>query len=212
MAEMNTIEEYVFHLKMEGWCVIEDVIPEDRIEAILDEVMAGHQQAMEDYEAWGGSLAHQKGPNGEPGKNVVAYIPSLAAYFGDERVVGVAQAMLDPHIRIAQTEFKTRPPNAENLDSRGYHSDWPHDLTDREKAGAVRMPFPNVTMGLTTLWMLSPFSSNNGGTWVVPRSHLTFGTPAVIWTPGTHRSCTMMWIRPGRFPGRPSCRVQQAVW
>ena len=34
------------------------------------------------------------------------------------------------------------------------------------------MPFPNVTMGITALWMLSPFSAENGGTWVVPRSHL----------------------------------------
>lgn len=171
------IEAYVSQLRMEGWCLIEGVIPKDRVETIRGEVVAGHQRAIREYEAWGGSLAFQAGPKGEPGKNVVAYVPSLAAYFGDERVVGVAQAMLDPHVRIAQTEFKTREPQVTDLDRRGYHSDWPHDLTDREQAGAVRMPFPDVTMGLTTLWILTPFSEKNGGTWVVPRSHRDLRNP-----------------------------------
>ena len=170
------IEEYVFQLRMQGWCLIENVIPEDRVETLRDEVVAGHARAIQEYETWGGSLGFQSGPKGEPGKNVVAYVPSLAAYFGDERVVGVAQAMLDPHVRIAQTEFKTRPPN-DMKDFRGFHSDWPHDLTDRDQAGAVRMPFPDVTMGLTTLWILSPFSEKNGGTWVVPRSHRDLRNP-----------------------------------
>ncbi len=106
-----SIEEYLFQLRMEGWCLIEGVIPEDRVETLRDEVVAAHERAIQEYEAWGGSLGFQSGPKGEPGKNVVAYVPSLAAYFGDKRVVGVAQAMLDPHVRIAQTEFKTRPPN-----------------------------------------------------------------------------------------------------
>lgn len=177
MGKSSSIEESVLHLKKEGWCLVEDVVPQDRIEAVRDEVVAGNQRAIEDYEAWGGLLRHQKGPNGEPGPSVVTYIPSVAAYFGDDRVVGIAQAMLDPHVRISQTEFKSRPPNVHEPHYRAWHSDFPHDLSDGERAGAVRMPFPNVTMGLTTLWILSPFSSDNGGTWIVPRSHLDLRNP-----------------------------------
>ncbi|MEE2753588.1 MAG: phytanoyl-CoA dioxygenase family protein [Candidatus Latescibacterota bacterium] len=177
MQRTGPIETLVGHLKSEGWCLVEDVIPRNCIEAVCDEITTGHRQAIEDYDAWGGSLPMQKGPNGQPGRNVVAYIPKLASYFADERVLAIAQTMLDLHVRIAQTEFKTLPPNYRNIDHRGYHSDWPHDLTDREQAGAVRMPFPNVAMGLTTLWMLSPFSPKNGGTWVVPRSHLDLRNP-----------------------------------
>ncbi len=157
---MRKIEEYVTHLKLEGWCLIQRVIPEDRIPAVREEVIAGHQQAIKDYDAWGGSWGFQNGPNGEPGKCLVAYVPSLAAYFADERILGVAQAMLDPHVRIAQTEFKTRPPNDES-NRRSWHTDFPHDLTDREQAGRVRMPFPDVTMGLTALWILDPFDADS---------------------------------------------------
>ena len=174
---VNTIDDFVSELKTEGWCLFEDVIRADRIDAIREEVVSGNAQAIADYDAWGGSWVQQKGPNGEPGTCLVAYVPSLAACFADERVLGVARAMLDPHVRISQTEFKTCPPNAQEANRRSWHSDFPHDLTDRERAGAVRMPFPNVTMGLTALWILSPFSPDNGGTWIVPRSHLDLRNP-----------------------------------
>lgn len=177
MKESSMIDGHVCQLKTEGWCQIEDVIPLDRIGALREEVLSGHQQAIKDYTEWGGSWGFQTGPNGERGTCLVHYVPSLAAYFADKRVLGVAQAMLDPHVRIAQTEFKIRPPNDSNLDRRGFHTDFPHDLTDREQAGRVRMPFPNLTMGLTALWILSPYTPESGGTWIVPRSHLDLQNP-----------------------------------
>ena len=173
----KAIETGVAQIKAEGWCLIEGVIPEDRIAYLRGHVMQGHAKALRDYEARGGSLAFQADANGKPSANAVAYVPDLAPYFGDERVLGIAKAMLDPHVRIAQTEFKTRPPGEKNIHRRGFHSDWPHDILDRDRAGAIRMPFPNVTMGLTALWMLSEFSAENGGTWVVPRSHLDIRNP-----------------------------------
>ena len=45
-------------------------------------------------------------------------------------------------MRIAQTEVKTQVPNREDLDWRGFHSDWPHDLTDRDLAGRVARALP----------------------------------------------------------------------
>ena len=177
ICDPASIKKYVEHLRDEGFCIIERLIPEDRVDQIREDVEAGHQQATADYEAWGGSLGFQTGPNGERGKNVVAYVSTLSPYFGDERVLGIAQTMLDPHVRISQTEFKTRPPNDTRADFRAWHTDFPHDLTDREEAGSVMMPFPNVTMGLTTLWLLSPFAPNTGGTWVVPHSHRDLRNP-----------------------------------
>lgn len=177
MLVSKTIEISVAQLKAEGWCLIEGVIPEDRIAYLRGHVMQGHEKALRDYEARGGTLAFQAEANGEPSTNAVAYVPELAPHFGDACVVGVAKAMLDPHVRIAQTEFKTRQPGDRNMHHRGFHSDWPHDILDRDCAGAIRMPFPNVIMGLTALWMLSAFSAENGGTWVVPRSHLDVRNP-----------------------------------
>ena len=57
-------------------------------------------------------------PTGDdnPGVNHIAFIPELAAYFADDRVVGVSKALLDVDVRIAQTEINKSvapsPPNA----------------------------------------------------------------------------------------------------
>ena len=102
------IESYATQLKAEGWCLVEGVIPDDRVEDLRDHVVQGHKSALQYYESIGGSLGFQTGPNEEVGKNAVAFVPRLATYFGDERVVGIAKTMLDVHIRISQTEFKTR--------------------------------------------------------------------------------------------------------
>ena len=165
------IETYVSQLREVGWCVVEGVVPENEVNAIRQHVETAHLEAIEEYETAGGSLTHQRNKDGGPGKNVIAFIQPLAPYLAEKRVLGVIEAVLNPHVRIAQTEFKTRPPNDDNKMYRSYHSDWPHDLVDRDRAGAVRQPFPNVTMGLTTIWLLSPFGPESGGTWVVPGSH-----------------------------------------
>ena len=62
----KTIEISVAQLKAEGWCRIEGVIPEDRIAYLRAHVMQGHEKALRDYEARGGSLAFQAEANGEP--------------------------------------------------------------------------------------------------------------------------------------------------
>ena len=178
MSAVETIKSCVAQLKAEGWCMVEEAVPENRVADIRDHVLEGHKKALKYYEETGGSLTFQSGPDDRPDRNAVSFVPELAAYFGDERVVGVAKAILDPfHIRIAQTEFKSRPIGDKKVGHRGWHSDFPHDLTDREQAGVFMMPFPNVTVGITALWMLSDYSSANGGTWVVPRSHLDVRNP-----------------------------------
>ena len=170
-ALTKQIDKYVLQLQEVGWCVVEGVIPENEVDTIRQHVDAAHLEATAEYEASGGSLGRQTDKDGGPGKNVIAFIQPLASYLAEEHVLGVIGTMLDPHVRIAQTEFKTRPPNDHNKMYRSYHSDWPHDLLDRDRAGAVRQPFPDVTMGLTTIWLLSPFGPESGGTWVVPGSH-----------------------------------------
>ena len=178
MSVSEAIESYVTQIRSEGWCLVEGVVPEDRVDYLSDHVMEGHEKALKYYEDTGGSLVFQSDADDIPDRNSVSFVPELATYFGDERVVGVAKALLDPHhIRIAQTEFKTRPPGDKKMGHRGWHSDFPHDLTDREQAGVFMMPFPNVTAGITALWILSDFSSANGGTWVVSRSHLDLRNP-----------------------------------
>ena len=39
MGKSSSIEESVLHLKKEGWCLVEDVVPQDRIEAVAGHVL-----------------------------------------------------------------------------------------------------------------------------------------------------------------------------
>ena len=56
----------------------------------------------------------------DPGINHIAYYPELSKYLADPRVVGIAKAVLDPHIRIAQLEINktNHPAPTENLQVR----------------------------------------------------------------------------------------------
>ena len=155
------IEAHVLQLKEEGWCVIEGVIPQDEVDAVREEVETSQEEYRrfrEEHGAWA--------------RNVIAFMPSFATYLADKRVLGVAKALLDPHVRISQTEYKLRPPHSEI--NRAYHSDFPYDLKQKWH---ISQPFPKVAIGITALWMLSPFSTNNGGTWIVPKTHLDTKNP-----------------------------------
>ncbi len=54
------------------------------------------------------------------------------------------------------------------------HADWPYN---QDQYSRVRAPYPDVIMNLVTMWMLSRYTKANGGTIVVPRSHLHSNAP-----------------------------------
>jgi hypothetical protein len=174
---MPDVSAHLAQLKDLGYCIVSDVIPGAEVSRIRQHVIDGTAAATEEYESTGGMLGRQRTADDQPGRNAVAYVPKLAPYLGSGRVLEVARGALDPKIRIAQIEFKTRPANDDKSDFRSWHTDWLHDLYDRDRAGRIRQPFPDVTMCLSTLWMLSPFSAENGGTWIVPKSHRNARNP-----------------------------------
>lgn len=168
---MADVQRELAQLSTGGYCVVRGVIPPDRIAALREQVVQGRQAAQREYEAVGGNLTFQQTADRGPGKNVAAYIPGFAAHLADERILAIARAALDPRVRVAQIEFKFRPAADDNAAYRSWHSDWPHDLKDNERGGSIRQPFPDLTMALTTVWMLSPYGPDSGGTWVVPGTH-----------------------------------------
>ena len=98
----------------------------------------------------------------EPGVNHIAYCPELAQYLAEDRVVGVAKALLDIDVRIAQTEVPKSvgiaapsqrdgggPFFGESVrDRRHWHSDWPHDIGAGSHSGHISQPFPDTVMCL----------------------------------------------------------------
>ncbi len=199
------IEGYLRSLRVQGFCVVERVIPEGEISTVRESVYRGRRLLQQDREAERSKrieLERRRNPDFQPGSGPVrspmaphaelcdiARNETFAEHLVEPRVLRVAKAMLDTHVRILQTQVtasaKSSKPTGEafseeQLLRRRWHSDWPHDLaayrTTGEEwnlAGAVAQPFPDVCMALTAIWYLGPeeVTPYNGGTWVVPGSH-----------------------------------------
>ncbi|MBT4097999.1 MAG: hypothetical protein HOM68_22230 [Gemmatimonadetes bacterium] len=197
------IEGYVESLRVQGFCVIERVIPEGDVDAVRESVHEGRERLQTDRQEERDKrieLERQRNPDVEIGAGSVRPPPAphaelsdiarnetFAEYLVEPRVLRVARTMLDPHVRVQQTEVNkssraaTEALSEAQLRRRGWHSDWPHDLTAYgpnpeepwKHCGAIAQPFPDVCMALSTVWYLGPedVTPYNGGTWVVPGSH-----------------------------------------
>ena len=206
------IEGYLQSLRVQGFCVVDRVIPEDQVSTVCESVYRGRRLLQQDREVernkrleferrrisaqtgsdperlesgHSGSVRPPLAPNAELCD--IARNETFAECLVEPRVLQVAKAMLDTHVRISQTEVnKSGKPKGEVLSEeqllrRGWHSDWPHDLTAYgpsseepwRHCGAIAQPFPDVCMALSTVWYLGPedVTPYNGGTWIVPGSH-----------------------------------------
>ena len=145
-------------MRLEGYCLLKGVIPSDKVGQVRLDIDNEMKAGLEAYnqDDW----------------SAVTHMLSLAPYFADARLLQVARTAFNhAKVRISQTEFKSVPPRRNPPGWRNFHTDWPHDLTDRSFCGLVNQPFPDVVMSLTSIWMLYPFTPESGATWVVPRTH-----------------------------------------
>ena len=143
-------------IRRDGWCVVEGVIPEDEVDAIRDHVSHSteiHSRAQ----------AAEQGIGHVPG--FIRYDQSLAPYLVDARLMALLEALLGSFIKVSFTTATINRPG--NLRGR-WHADWPFNQIN---AAHVPAPYPDAVMHITTLWMLSPFTRENGGTLIVPSSH-----------------------------------------
>ncbi|MCC6681891.1 MAG: phytanoyl-CoA dioxygenase family protein [Phycisphaeraceae bacterium] len=153
--QMTSIDEALSHLRVDGFCVLDGVIPEDEVDAV--------RRSVEETVTAVGRKTMVQGA--KTCKGLIAHDQSLAPYLADDRMMSIAEALLGPHVRISMTTAAINYPGNE----RGtWHADWPFNQT---KAGHIRMPYPDAVMHLTTIWMLSPFTEESGGTFIVPGSH-----------------------------------------
>ena len=145
-----------------GWCVLEQVVPA----ACIGSASAQFLTALG---------AHKNpDPRRRLGKisGLVNCDQSLAPYFAETRLRALCDRFLGKHFRISfTTGMATFPGNERGA----LHADWPFN---QHNASHIPTPYPDVVAGLTTIWMLSDFSEGNGGTTIVPGSHLTDNNPS----------------------------------
>ena len=161
---MTNSEQLLLHLKTDGWCVLEGVVPAAEVESVrrsVEDTVAARRDP--------GAAAAHRGIGHLPG--IVAYNQSFAPYLADARVMHLVRTLLGEHPRIS---FTTGTINYPGNERGGWHADWPFN---QRNAGRMPAPYPDAVMHLTSLWMLSPFTAGNGGTLVVPGSHRSSNNP-----------------------------------
>ena len=159
--ECETVKDILLSLRIDGWSVVEGVIPAGRVDIVRNEAeqaTAAHGVSRT-YDglrsAWG----------------ILGLLPSFWHCLGDDRVLGIAETWFGPHLRISYTNTLITEKGNER---GGWHADWPYN---QEKAGRIPAPYPDFPVQLSSLWMLTDFTVENGGTWIVSGSHRMSDNP-----------------------------------
>ena len=163
------VEEILGHLGVEGYCVVEGVIPADEIDAVRESVAAAMRK---EYEAAMARSAEVRAKGHRIGGAGVQAVPgiinlnqSFAPYLVDARLIGAVQALFGDFHRITNISGMVNHPG----NDRGYwHADWPYNQTN---AAHIPAPYADAVSKLSSLWMLTEFSPETGGTLVLPGSH-----------------------------------------
>jgi len=149
------MNDFATRMKLDGWCVVDGVIPPAVVEAVRAGVLAATAQHRNPNAP--AHIGHLSG--------VINYDQSVAPYLADKRLLGVIEGVLGPHVRISFTTATINEPG----NARGdWHADWPFN---QRNAGRMPAPYADLPMHITTIWMLSPFRAATGGTLVVSGSH-----------------------------------------
>lgn len=158
---VDSIDAALSHLRVDGFYVLDGVIPSNEVGAVCRSVEAT-------VEAEGRTTLIE---GAKTRKGLIAFDQSMAPYLADERMMGIAESLLGPHVRISMTTAAINFPGNERGE---WHADWPFN---QRNAGHIPMPYADAVVHLTTIWMLSPFTCESGGTYVVPGSHRSSTNP-----------------------------------
>lgn len=148
---------------VDGWCLIEDVIPSAEVSAVRDSVL----RTVDKYKHTRKNAPKNIGAV----SGMIAYDQSFASYLAEPRLLGLAESLLGPDLRIS---FNSSIVNYPGNQRSKWHADWPFN---QGNAGHICSPYPDAVFHLTTLWMLTDFTSENGGTLIVSGSHRTNDNP-----------------------------------
>lgn len=175
------LQTALHHLKLDGFCVLEGIIPADQVGAIHDDIVAtqaAHNAAAETEQAKTRARGHRIGARGVGAlKQVINFTQSFAPYLAHPRIMEIVEALFGHYARISCTDCVINHPGNE----RNYwHADWPYNQTN---ASHIPTPYPDALLHLSTIWMLSPFSAATGGTLVVPGSHRFADNPSAANIP-----------------------------
>jgi len=170
------VSEFAASIRHKGYCIVENVIPASEVDDIRLRVVAAQQAHHAEAEAELVKTRARAHRIGVPGvdllKQVLNATQCFAPYLADERILGIAESFFGDFVRVSCTDCVINHLGTE----RGYwHADWPYNATNSTH---VKAPYPDAMMHLSSIWMLTHFTHENGATFVLPGSHLFPNNPA----------------------------------
>ena len=113
-------EEKLRHLAIDGFCVVEGVIPADRIdeirESVVDAQAARHEKAEAELTRIR-ARGHRVGARGVANlRGAINETQAFAPYLADRRIMEIVEALFGPYARISCTDCVINHPGNE----RGY--------------------------------------------------------------------------------------------
>ncbi|MDE0218869.1 MAG: phytanoyl-CoA dioxygenase family protein [Spirochaetaceae bacterium] len=159
-----TLEQMRQRMYVDGWCVIEDVIPPSDIDDVHDSVL----RTVDTYKHTRKNAPANIGAV----SGMIVYDQSFAPYLAEPRLLGLAESLLGTDLRIS---FNSSIVNYPGNERSQWHADWPFN---QKNAGHIPAPYPDAVCHLTTLWMLTDFTEENGGTLIVSGSHRSSDNPS----------------------------------
>jgi ectoine hydroxylase-related dioxygenase (phytanoyl-CoA dioxygenase family) len=169
-------DQILENLTTDGYTLIEDVIPADKVDDVRNSLAAclqSESEAVQKRDKEIRSKGHRLGGAGVqalPG--IINRDQSFVPYLADERLLETITALFGPYHRITNTSAIANHPG----NDRGYwHADWPYNQTN---AAHIPVPYADAVLKLSSLWVLTEFTPETGGTYVLPRSHKDPSNPS----------------------------------
>jgi hypothetical protein len=160
------IDHRLEQMQTSGYCILPNVIPPDRCATIRDSLLETVRRERHKYANAPAKVAFTP--------SIINHDQSFAEYLADEELLALIGRLLGEHLRIS---FTSAIINEQGNARGGWHADWPFN---QKNAGHIPAPYPDVVMHITTLWMLSPFEAENGGTLILPGSHRRPSNPTAL--------------------------------
>lgn len=158
----DDVAAVVEQVRREGWCAVRGVIPRAEVDAVYRSVMEVAEREWDKH-----SVNGRLGIGG-----LIAKTQVMVPYLLDDRLLGAAEALFGPKVRVSMTHGIVTDPGYERTN---WHADWPFSL-----GNPYHVPAPYAAdqpIKITTLWALTSFNAITGGTLIVPGSHTAGNNP-----------------------------------
>lgn len=149
-SELQTL---LSDLDRDGYCVLKGLIPESAIPELHTSIAASVK-------------AHSTLPPPQGySTGFLKVDQSIAPYMTHPRLMALVHHLFGEFPNISMV---TGAINGPGIPRGEVHADWPYNQNHRSR---VRAPYPDVIMNLVTMWMITDYTIENGGTIVIPGSH-----------------------------------------